>query len=142
MGTHVVETTVGVTICDNLNGSLGTVGDVQGLRDNYISQAELSEAFLQEGWYDDGVEGGTNIFTDGNEDFDVGLVVAHGETDLSTGQWPGGAVGRDCVLASAGEGTQDVLIETTRSRVVENEVSRRSSSESEGDERLHVGLDN
>ena len=124
--THVVETAVGVTICNNLNGSVHAGSDVQTGRElqSTGTDAEVLGSLLLNGGQQNVVKVAAGVVSKSHEHLDLGRSVAHQKLDGCTGDGELGTVRADSVLSTAGEGAQDVLIETACSRVDKLEVGR------------------
>ena len=68
--TYVVKTTSVVAVGDDLDGAVGTLGDVEIGRDGDTGYAEISRAEFLDGWEEDGVEAVAYIVTDGQGDLE------------------------------------------------------------------------
>lgn len=124
--THVVETAVGVTVGNNLNGSVHASGNVQtgGELQSTSTDTEVLGSLFLEGRQQSDVEVAARVVSESHQNLDLGRGVTHEELNGSTSDGELGTIRADGVLPTAGECAQDVLIETACSRVDKLEVGR------------------
>jgi hypothetical protein len=126
---HLVQTTVWVSVGDDLDGSILALGQVQVAREGQVADAEVVGSFLLDGLHESNAVRAVAV-AQCHVDLNFGIGVVHVELDGTAGEreWSAGGYG---VEASAGKVDGLVIVEAAAFGPDEKEVSRGDGQESE-----------